>query len=77
MNTLGYVSYEQGKYAQDEAPLSQALKIPRRVLGPDHRDTRRCLANLANRYITEGKYSALDALLLTARKRSERFGFAK
>jgi tetratricopeptide (TPR) repeat protein len=62
MNSLGYVCYEQGRYAQAEALFSQALEIQRRVLGPGHPSTIISTVNLAKDYEAQGKYSLAAAL---------------
>jgi len=47
----------QGKYAQAEALLSQALEIERRVLGPKYPATLNTLSGFASMYQRQGKYA--------------------
>jgi tetratricopeptide (TPR) repeat protein len=64
MHALGLTYLCEGKYAQAEALFSQALEIRRRVLGPEHPSTLRCISYLAYTYSDEGRYAQAEALLI-------------
>ncbi|MGD0296359.1 MAG: tetratricopeptide repeat protein [Bryobacteraceae bacterium] len=50
----------QGKYAQAEALLSQALEIERRVSGPEHPATLNTLSGFASMYQRQSKYALAE-----------------
>jgi len=55
-----------GEYAKAESLLQEALRIDRKVLGPEHADTASSLDNLAKLYHLMGEYPKAEPLLREA-----------
>jgi tetratricopeptide (TPR) repeat protein len=58
----GFRRTKAGRYAQAEELFNQTLEIDRRVLGPDHPETLRCMYDLAEAYHQQGKYAQAETL---------------
>ena len=55
-----------GEYAKAEPLYQEALRIRKKVLGPEHPDTATSLNNLALLYLVMGEYAKAEPLLLEA-----------
>ena len=62
----GFASYEAGDYEDSEPPLTRALAIQEKVLGPEHRDVTISLITLARLYLGQGRYPEAESLLQRA-----------
>ena len=63
---LAAVYRNEGKYAQAEQMLTQAVESQRRVLGPEHWSTLNGMRNLAGLYRDEGRYEVSERLAAKA-----------
>jgi len=61
-DTIGKTYTDLGVYPEAEKQLERALELRRRVLGPEHPDTLRCITDLAWVYSREGKFAQAEAL---------------
>jgi tetratricopeptide (TPR) repeat protein len=52
----------EGEYAKAEPLYQEALRIQRKVLGPEHPDTANSLDNLAGLYQAMGEYAKAEPL---------------
>ena len=66
LDNLGDLYRAMGKYAKAEPLLQEALRIYRKVLGPEHPDTVTSLDNLAGLYWTMGEYAKAEPLFQEA-----------
>ena len=64
LSYLGLLYELQGRYAEAEPLLLQALDISQRQLGDDHPDVAQNLNNLALLYQSQGRYAEAEPLLL-------------
>ena len=62
----GFASYEAGDYRDSEPPLTRALAIQEKVLGPEHPDVTISLITLARLYLGQGRYPEAESLLQRA-----------
>ncbi|KAF2186892.1 kinesin light chain [Zopfia rhizophila CBS 207.26] len=58
----GMCLYEDGRWSEAEAPISQVLEIEKRVLGVEHPDTLTSMANLASTYRNQGRWKEAEEL---------------
>ena len=63
---------DEGKYAQAETLLSEALAIDQRVQGPEHPDTLATMMNLGNAELYQGKTAQSEKLHAQALEISKR-----
>jgi CHAT domain-containing protein/tetratricopeptide (TPR) repeat protein len=63
---LGGLLYQQGRYAEAEGPLRQALAIRRRVVGEKHRDTARAYNDLGQALVERGQLAEAEPFLRQA-----------
>jgi tetratricopeptide (TPR) repeat protein len=61
---LGWIYSAEGKYAQAEQYIQQALEIYEHLPEPDQRSIRGCLADLAYAYEQQGNYTQAEPLLM-------------
>ncbi len=66
LNHLAYLYNSQGRYAEAEPLLLQALEIDKQLLGSSHPDVAMSLNNLAALYNSQGRYTEAEPLLLEA-----------
>ena len=56
-NEVGGLYYDQGRYKEAEALQRETLEIQKRVLGPEHPDTRMAIYNLGCTAALQGERS--------------------
>ncbi|MCJ1471106.1 hypothetical protein MMC07_009754 [Pseudocyphellaria aurata] len=59
---FGYCLSIDGRYREAELPFTQALETRKRVLGPEHPDTLRSMANIASTYQNQGRWTEAEEL---------------
>jgi tetratricopeptide (TPR) repeat protein len=62
----GFASYEAGDYRHAEPPLTRALAIQEKMLGPEHPDIVLSLITLARLYQDQSRYAETESLLQRA-----------
>ena len=72
VNNMGLLLQDQGKFAEAEPLLREALEASRRALGNDHPDTIISVNNMAMLLNTQGKLAETMPLLLEALIKSKR-----
>jgi len=58
----GMCLYEDGRWTEAEAPITQYLDIEKKLLGEDHPDTLISMANLSLIYAEQGRWQAAEEL---------------
>jgi tetratricopeptide (TPR) repeat protein len=66
LNNLASLYYSQGRYAQAEQLIQQALELTRHLLGEEHPDVATSLNNLALLYYSQGRYAQAEPLFQQA-----------
>jgi tetratricopeptide (TPR) repeat protein len=66
LNEWGTALYQGGDYRSAEPPLTRALAIREKVLGPEHPDVATSLNNLASLYRAQGRYAEAEPPLTRA-----------
>jgi CHAT domain-containing protein/tetratricopeptide (TPR) repeat protein len=66
VNSLGYLYYSQGRYAEAEPLLKRALAILEKTLGPEHPKVATSLDNIAALYRAQGRDAEAEPLLKRA-----------
>ena len=61
----------QGRWKEAEKLHVKVAEASKRVLGPDHRNTLTCMANLASTYRNRGRWKEAEELLVKVTETSK------